>query len=105
MNPLHRIALTISLISPVGLLMGFQFSSLISMASFTKNTGNDTTLLWSANVIASIIDTVLADTLAMIIGFSGNLLFGLGMYAGAGASALLALLALKRGRATIVGDI
>lgn len=55
-------------------------------------------------MIASIIDTVLADTLAMIIGFSGNLLLGLGMYAGAGASALLALLALKRGRATIVGD-
>lgn len=91
----YRIALTMAILSPAGLLMGFQFPSLISMASFMKNRGNDTTLLWGVNIVASIIGTVLAATLAMVIGFSGNLLFGLGTYAGAAASALMALLAIK----------
>ncbi len=110
----YRITLTAALLAPIGLLMGFQFPSLISMASLMKNnreeedddsTNNDsaTTLLWGVNVIASIIGTVLAATLAMIIGFSGNLLFGLGMYAGAGVAAMLALLTLKAARVTIVG--
>jgi len=100
----YRIALTAALLSPAGLLMGFQFPSLIGMASFMKKKGNDTTLLWGVNVVASIIGTVLAATLAMVIGFSGNLLFGLGTYAGAGVSALLALLTLKYARVTVVGD-
>ncbi len=100
----YRIALTMALLSPAGLLMGFQFPSLISMASFMKNRGNDTTLLWGVNIIASIIGTVLAATLAMVIGFSGNLLFGLGTYAGAAASALMALLAIKYTKVTVVGD-
>jgi len=39
---------------------------------------------------------VLAATLVMVIGFSGNLLFGLGAYARAAAAALLALLTIKR---------
>jgi hypothetical protein len=98
-----RIALTVSLLFPAGLLMGFQFPSLISMASLLKNRDN-TTLLWGINVVASIIGTVLAATLAMVIGFSGNLLFGLGLYAGAAASALLALLTIKRAQVAVMGD-
>jgi predicted membrane-bound spermidine synthase len=86
-----RAALTFALLFPAGLMMGFQFPSLIRMSSQGKNGGdNDTTLLWGINIIASIVGTVLAALLAMIIGFDGNLIIGLAMYAGAGASALLA---------------
>lgn len=99
----YRVALTVGLLFPAGLLMGFQFPSLISMASFMKNSDN-TTLLWGVNVVASIIGTVLAATLAMVIGFSGNLLFGLGTYAGAAAAALLALLTIKRAQVAVMGD-
>jgi hypothetical protein len=98
-----RITLTVGLLFPAGLLMGFQFPSLISMASLMKNRDN-TTLLWGVNVVASIIGTVLAATLAMVIGFSGNLLFGLGTYAGAAAAALLALLTIKRAQVAVMGD-
>src|SRR5215467_2230076 len=73
-----RIALTFGLLFPVGLLMGFQFPSLIGMARYQTN-NNNTTLLWGINVISSIIGTVLGATLAMVIGFSGTLLFGLAM--------------------------
>jgi predicted membrane-bound spermidine synthase len=98
-----RVALTVGLLFPAGLLMGFQFPSLISMASSMKNRDN-TTLLWGVNVVASIIGTVLAATLAMVIGFSGNLLFGLGTYAGAASAALLALLTIKRAQVAVMGD-
>lgn len=91
-----RAALTFALLSPAGFLMGFQFPSLIRMASFRNGGRNNTTLLWGINVVASIIGTVLAALLAMIIGFSGNLLVGLAMYAGAGLSALAAFLASKK---------
>jgi hypothetical protein len=100
-----RAALTVALLFPAGLLMGFQFPSLINMASLAKSRGGDsTTLLWGVNVIASIIGTVLAATLAMIVGFSGNLLIGLGIYAGAAASALLALLTIKRAQVAVMGE-
>lgn len=90
-----RAALTFVILFPAGLLMGFQFPSLIRMAFLSsgfRQSDNNTTLLWGINVIASIIGTVLAATLAMIIGFNGNLLVGLAMYLGAGGSALLAFL-------------
>lgn len=89
-----RAALTFALLFPAGLLMGFQFPSLIGMSATSH--GNDTTLLWGINIIASIIGTVLAALLAMVIGFNGNLLIGLAMYLGASAAAWLALAA--RGR-------
>jgi hypothetical protein len=98
-----RVALTVGLLFPAGLLMGFQFPSLISMASSMKNR-DSTTLLWGVNTVASIIGTVLAATLAMVIGFSGNLLFGLGTYAGAAAAALFALLTIKRAQVAVMGD-
>ena len=91
-----RAALTFALLSPAGLLMGFQFPSLIRMASFGNGGENKTTLLWGINVIASIIGTVLAALLAMIIGFNGNLVIGLAMYAGAGASAYVALVSSRK---------
>lgn len=91
-----RAALTFALLSPAGLLMGFQFPSLIRMASFGNGGENKTTLLWGINVIASIVGTVLAALLAMIIGFNGNLVIGLAMYAGAGACAYVALVGSRK---------
>lgn len=91
MQPYERIALTFALLSPAGILMGFQFPSIIRMSSISFRASNDTTLLWGVNVIASVIGTVLAATLAMIIGLSGNLLIGLGLYIGALLSVILAV--------------
>lgn len=99
----YRAALTFALLFPVGLLMGFQFPSLIRMATMAAAAGrgggkgggpesHSTTLLWGINIVASILGTVLAATLAMVIGFNGNLLVGMAMYGGAGASALMAYL-------------
>ncbi len=98
-----RAALTMALLFPAGLLMGFQFPSLINMASFAKNKGDNTTLLWGVNVVASIIGTVFGATSAMIVGFSGNLLIGRGAYAGAAVSALLALLTIKHAQVAVMG--
>jgi len=92
----QRIALTFTLLSPVGLLMGFQFPSIIRMASSSfmnlpegYGDGN-ITLLWGVNVIASVIGTVLAAISSMVIGLSGNLLVGLGLYLAALGSAIAA---------------
>jgi predicted MFS family arabinose efflux permease len=82
----QRIMLTFALLSPAGLLMGFQFPSITRMASSNQ----DITLLWGVNVIASVIGTVLTTTSSMIIGFNGNLLVGLGLYSGALASGIAA---------------
>ncbi|MBV9666629.1 MAG: hypothetical protein JO327_00725 [Nitrososphaeraceae archaeon] len=82
----QRIMLTFALLSPAGLLMGFQFPSITRMASSNQ----DITLLWGVNVIASVIGTVLTTTSSMVIGFNGNLLVGLGLYSGALASGIAA---------------
>jgi len=100
----ERIALTFALLSPAGFLMGFQFPSITRMASSSRrlndelnsSEGNggsgseDITLLWGANVIASVVGTVLTAAASMIIGFNGNLLIGVGMYLGALGSAVAA---------------
>lgn len=91
-----RAALTFALLSPAGLLMGFQFPTLIRMAASGNGRENKTTLLWGINVIASIVGTVLAALLAMIIGFNWNLIVGLAMYVGAGASAYVAFASGRR---------
>ncbi|MBV9175595.1 MAG: MFS transporter [Nitrososphaeraceae archaeon] len=83
----QRIMLTFALLSPAGLLMGFQFPSITRMAS---SSNQDITLLWGVNVIASVIGTVLTTTSSMVIGFNGNLLVGLGLYSGALASGIAA---------------
>src|ERR671921_16940 len=91
----QRIVLTFALISPAGLLMGFQFPSIIRMASMHSvkddHTDGDITLLWGINVIASVIATVLTAISSMVIGFNGNLLIGTGLYLGALVSAIAAV--------------
>ena len=97
----YRIGLTFALLSPAGVLMGFQFPSAVRMSSFyaqkhsqqlgKDNQRGDITLLWGVNVIASVIGTVLTAILSMIIGFSGNLLVGAGLYLGALLSILVSL--------------
>jgi predicted membrane-bound spermidine synthase len=90
----QRILLTFALLSPAGLLMGFQFPSITRMASMHSNQGEHSneniTLLWGINVIASVIATVLTAISSMVIGFNGNLLLGAGLYLGALASAIAA---------------
>jgi hypothetical protein len=98
----ERIVLTFALLSPAGLLMGFQFPSITRMASQSSSLqhslkkrrhGNqeDITLLWGVNVIASVIGTVLTTISSMVIGFNGNILIGFGLYLGALACAIAAL--------------
>jgi predicted membrane-bound spermidine synthase len=91
----QRIALTFALISPAGLLMGFQFPSIIRTASMysvkDNHTDGDITLLWGINVIASVIATVLTAISSMVIGFNGNLLIGAGLYVGALVSVIAAV--------------
>jgi hypothetical protein len=90
----ERIALTFVLLSPAGLLMGFQFPSITRMASCShqrrRNSADDITLLWGVNVIASVIATVITAISSMIIGFGGNLLVGIALYLGALISAIVA---------------
>src|ERR687894_576861 len=60
----YRIVLTFALISPAGVLMGFQFPSVVRISSLfaqkdsqhlgTDNRRGDVTLLWGVNVIASV---------------------------------------------------
>ena len=119
----YRIALTFGLLFPAGFLMGFQFPSLIKMASlvaiqknrnkdnkvitvfqydnYRDSKNNNTTLLWGVNIVASVIGTVLAAISAMIIGFNGNLLIGLGMYLGAGGCALFSIYHTMNNRTTV----
>jgi hypothetical protein len=89
----QRIALTVALLSPAGLLMGFQFPSITRMASSMQSERgyvSDITLLWGVNVIASVIGTVMTATSSMVIGFNGNLLIACGLYLGALGSAIIA---------------
>jgi hypothetical protein len=89
----YRIGLTFALLAPAGLLMGFQFPSIIRISSLyaqkqtrqpeAENRQEDVTLLWGVNVIASVIGTVLTAIFSMIIGLNGNLLIGAGLYFGA----------------------
>lgn len=112
----QRITLTFALLLPAGILMGFQFPSITRMASLSHSNqssaylqqersrdgsiaggggsssggGEDVTLLWGINVTASVIGTVLTAISSMVIGFSGNLMIGFGLYLGALASAIAA---------------
>jgi spermidine synthase len=102
--PLYeRIAVTFALLSPAGLLMGFQFPSITRMASESSlhslkrhPTNQDITLLWGVNIIASVIGTVLTTISSMVIGFNGNLLIGLGLYVSALAAAISATKIFRR---------
>ena len=112
----QRIAITFVLLAPAGLLMGFQFPSITRMASSTTftiqlsqrhkdddekaTTTDDITLLWGVNVIASVVGTVLTAISSMVIGFSANLLVGLGLYLGALMSALAAARITQKARSS-----
>lgn len=97
----YRMGLTFALLSPAGVLMGFQFPSVVRVSSLfaqkgsqhlgTDNRQGDVTLLWGVNVIASVIGTVLTAILSMIIGFSGSLLVGAALYSGAMISIIVSL--------------
>ena len=97
----YRITLTFALLSPAGILMGFQFPSVVKISTLyaqkhgpqagANNRQGDVTLLWGVNVIASVIGTVLTAILSMIIGFSGNLLVGAALYLGALMSIVVSL--------------
>lgn len=91
----QRVVLTFALLSPIGIVMGFQFPSItrIAYAYIDKSTKNKksfengeskvVTLLWGVNVIASVIGTVLAAISSMTIGFNANLFIAAGLYLGA----------------------
>jgi len=95
----QSILLSLALLSPVGIVMGFQFPSIIRMAYFPPQTGRKEesdrekntviTLLWGVNVIASVVGTVLTVISSMTVGFSGNLLIAAGLYLGALCSVVL----------------
>ena len=87
------ILLSLALLSPVGIVMGFQFPSIIRMAYTPTQAGlkeesdreknTVITLLWGVNVIASVVGTVLTVISSMTVGFNGNLLIAAGLYLGA----------------------
>jgi hypothetical protein len=66
----------------------------------TTTTTDDITLLWGVNVIASVVGTVLSAISSMVIGFSDNLLVGLGLYLGALTSALAAARITQKARSS-----
>jgi len=106
----YRITLTFVLLSAAGLLMGFQFPSITKITSFSSSSSlmdnslevtsctnsndsdsnHDITLLWGINIIASVIGSVLTAISSMVIGFSGNLMIGFGLYLGGLASVIAA---------------
>ena len=97
----QRIALSIALLFPVGIVMGFQFPSIIRIAYLPTLTDNKleqssnekktvVTLLWGVNVIASVVGTVTTIISSMTIGFNGNLLIAAGLYLAALCAVVLA---------------
>ncbi len=100
----QRVLLSVALLFPVGIVMGFQFPSIIRIAY--SSTSLDTksvqsnkernivvTLLWGVNVVASVLGTITTVMSSMTIGFNGNLLIAAGFYLAA-----LCLVALVRQR-------
>ena len=96
-----RIALTVGLLSPIGLTMGFQFPSIVRLAySFLgaedgrshqgiNHENKFVTLIWGVNVIASVVGTVLAAIGSMTIGFGANLLIAAAFYLAALLSTIM----------------
>jgi hypothetical protein len=108
-----RITLSIVLLIPLGFLMGFQFPSIIRLAtaykrkyadeiknqigtsgkladsdgtsSYEINEADDhiVTLIWGVNIIASVVGSVLAVISSMLVGLDNTLLVGMGFYMGA----------------------
>ena len=96
----QRISLSIALLFPVGIVMGFQFPSIIRIAyspnltdpnsvQSDKEKNTIVTLLWGVNVIASVLGTITTVISSMTIGFNGNLLIAVGLYLAALCSVAL----------------
>lgn len=114
----ERIILSVVLLTPMGFLMGFQFPSIVRLA--TAHEGNPeairseigsnssdrdsettisygvketkdhiVTLIWGINIIASVIGSVLAVISSMAVGLNNTLLVGTCFYTGAFATILL----------------
>ena len=114
----ERIMLSVVLLTPMGFLMGFQFPSIVRLAtahernpeaiqselgSNSRDRDSETTisygvretkdhivtLIWGINIIASVIGSVLAVISSMAVGLNNTLLVGICFYAGAFATILL----------------
>jgi hypothetical protein len=109
----ERIILTVIFLAPIGFLMGFQFPSIIRLATgrnrkyadviqsqigsnkkfddsnnlslkeINETNDHNVTLIWGVNIIASVIGSVLAVISSMVVGLNNTLLVGLGFYIGA----------------------
>jgi hypothetical protein len=109
----ERITLSVVLLSPLGFLMGFQFPSIIRLATAYKRKYADAiqsqigtsskfaesdrpssddingpdehivTLIWGVNIIASVLGSVLAVISSMVVGLNNTMLVGMGFYMGA----------------------
>ncbi|MGH9978320.1 MAG: hypothetical protein ACRD8Z_21200, partial [Nitrososphaeraceae archaeon] len=117
----ERITLSVIFLTPMGFLMGFQFPSIIRLAtghkskyadaiqsqigSTRKSTNSNTasseelnenedhnvTLIWGVNIIASVIGSVLTVISSMVVGLNNTLLVGMGFYIGAFGTMLVIL--------------
>jgi hypothetical protein len=109
----ERITLSVVLLSPLGFIMGFQFPSIIRLATGYKRKYADAvqsqigtsskfaesdrpssddingpdehvvTLIWGVNIIASVLGSVLAVISSMAVGLNNTMLVGMGFYVGA----------------------
>lgn len=109
----ERIILTVIFLAPIGFLMGFQFPSIIRLATghnrkyadviqsqigsnkkfadsnnvsleeINETDDHNVTLIWGVNIIASVIGSVLAVISSMVVGLNNTLLVGMGFYIGA----------------------
>jgi len=107
----ERITLSLAFLTPIGFLMGFQFPSIIRLATGYKRKDADAiqsqigssgsteedrtseqinetedhnvTLIWGVNIIASVVGSVLAVISSMVVGLNNTLLVGAGFYIGA----------------------
>jgi hypothetical protein len=117
----ERITLSVIFLTPMGFLMGFQFPSIIRLATRRKSKFADTiqsqigsthnstnsnttsseelsvkedhnvTLIWGVNIIASVIGSVLTVISSMVVGLNNTLLVGMSFYLGAFGTVLLIL--------------
>lgn len=114
----ERITFSIISLTPLGFLMGFQFPSIIRLATGYKGNpeaiqnqigskgkftdseftwseevnepkDHTVTLIWGVNIIASVIGSVLAVISSMVVGLNNTLLVGAGFYIGAFATILV----------------
>jgi hypothetical protein len=86
-----RVAITTALIAPVGLCLGsFMPIGLSTIAETTTHSREYVAWAWAVNGFFSVIASILATILAMIVGFASLLLIAVAIYA-AGVLALLGL--------------